>query len=125
MDIQQGFNRIGVAVSITFLILSVICVIIAGMNYLEYSNEVAIEQKRLSGASTKEKSETFFMLDGPEEKMKSLDAFRKLRYRSVEQSLDLAMMCIWAALSALVFWFLVGRAYIALSHRWRQPKAQA
>ena len=123
MDIQQGFNRIGIAVSITFLGLSVICFIIAGMNYLEYLNEIAIEYQRFFGASPEGQNDALLMLDSPEEKMKNWNTFKELRYRSVEQSLALAMMCIGAALIALIFWFLTGRAYVALASRRRQGKA--
>jgi len=121
MEIQQGFNRIGISVAIAFVGLSIISLIFAATNYIEYRSEIAIEYKKFFGIELEEQS-AFFLLHGPEEKMRHWNKFKEFRYRSVGESLQLSKMCLASSVIALLFWFLVGRAYVTLSHRLKLSK---
>jgi hypothetical protein len=120
MEIQQGFNRIGISVAIAFLGLAVVCLLVAGSNYIEYRQEIAAEYKKYFGDAG-EDDNALALLDGPEHRSKGWERLKDLRFRSVDQSLNLAVMCVVSGLLALIFWFAVGRAYVAASayHRRR------
>ncbi len=118
MEIQQGFNRIGLSVAIAFLGLAAVCLIVAASNYVEYRREIAVEYKKFFGQAA-DPASALALLDGPEHKLKSWERFKDLRFRSVGQSLNLAVMCIIASFIALVFWFAVGRIYVAMASRRR------
>jgi len=119
MDIQQGFNRIGFSVAIAFAGLSLVCLIAASANYLEYRHNVAIAYKKHFGKSPETESALSF-LNSAEENLKSWERFKGMRYRSVDRALVLAVMCIVAGVIALVFWMAVGRLYVELSKRRRR-----
>jgi len=115
MGIQQGFNRIGISVSLAFIGLSVICLLFAGSNYLEFRNEIAVEYERRYGQSQQDQL-SFSAFDAPEEKIRDWNRFKELRFRSVRQALKLSIMCVVSAIIALIFWFLVGQIYVLLSY---------
>ncbi len=114
MTIQQGFNRIGLAVAAAFVGLSLICAIAAATNYLEYRSEVAAAHQKFFGNNPDVKA-AIDLLKTPDERAESWNRFKQMRYRSVEQALNLALMCLLAGIIALVFWFAVGRAYVFVS----------
>jgi len=125
MEIQRGFTQLGVSVAVAFIGLSVVCLIFACTNYIEYRNEIAVEYKRFFGTAP-EGELSMASLNGPEEKMKNWNRLKEFRYRSVDQSLYLAVMCVASSLIALFFWFAVGWSYVAIEcwSKSRKPTAE-
>ena len=124
MGIQEGFNRIGISVALAFLGLSLICLMLAASNYLEYRSEIAVEyEKRYGKPLQDELSDP--VLDGGEKRMRDWNRFKELRFRSVGQALNLAIMCVVSAFIALIFWFLVGQIYTLLSYWVRLRKTKS
>lgn len=114
MNVRQGFNRIGVSVAIAFVALAAISLSIAGINYLEYRDEVAVEYgKRFGEASGPDRDRA--IIAEPGQSRRNWDTFRANRYRSVQQALDLAVMCIVAGAIALIFWAVVGWLSVVIS----------
>ena len=107
MTIRQGFNRLGVSVAIAFLGLAVVSLCFAGSNYLQYSSEVEQQlQKQMKGRATS---------PAAQEKIRAeviatpgWQRFAQARYRSVDQALDLAGLCVLAAIISVIFWNAVG-----------------
>ena len=109
MNVQQGFNRIGLTVATVFAFFAVVCLIVAGSNYVEYRSGIAAERERFFGQS---KAQATVFSDAPVQlpsnKQRSWDRFKANRFRSVEQSLDLAAMCLVSGIIAIIFWWSVG-----------------
>ena len=109
MNVQQGFNRIGLTVATVFAVFAGVCLIIAGSNYVDYRSEIATERQRIFGQST----DATPISDGapiqlPSNKQRSWERLKANRFRSVEQSLDLAAMCLVSGIVAIIFWWSVG-----------------
>lgn len=107
MTIRQGFNRLGVSVAIAFLGLAVVCLLSAGSNYLQYRSEIEHELQIRSAAeaSTLAKQAT---VRAQLVASNAWQRFARARYRSVDQALDLAGLCVLAAIISVFFWSAVG-----------------
>ncbi len=107
MTIRQGFNRLGVSVALVFLGLAFVCLCFGGSSYLQYRSEIAQELTRRAQASAGAGRSQ----DEVRAQIAASDAwirFARGRYRSVEQALDLAGMCLLASLISFLFWCGMG-----------------
>ena len=122
MEIQQGFNRIGVSVAIAFIGLSLVCLAIGGKNYLEYQHELAVAYPKFFGSTQRETS-ALALLNGPQDRIANWRRFQDLRFRPVDQALKLGVMCLLASIVSLLFWIAVGRIYVFVGARRRSASA--
>lgn len=107
MTIRQGFNRLGVSVAIAFLGLSLVCLCFAASNYLQYSSEIELELQRRTQSNTASSADLELVRAAV---MNTNDwlRFASGRYRSVDQALDLAALCVLASLLSFIFWNAIG-----------------
>lgn len=106
MNVQQGFNRIATSVAGAFLVLAAVCLFVAGLNYIEYRSEIATEYASRFGGDPDRIRQERFML--PHEKRKNWETFKTDRFRSVDRSLYLSVICLIAALVSAIFWWSIG-----------------
>ncbi len=111
MTIRQGFNRLGVSVAIAFLGLAVVCLLSAGTNYAQYRSEIAQELQIRTDAQSRNSDEVAAIRS---QITNSADwaRFTTGRYRSVEQALDLAGLCVLAAIISFFFWGAIGWLFV-------------
>ena len=107
MTIRQGFNRLGVSVAIAFLGLSVVCLLAAGSNYLQYSSEIEQELTKQAKARATPTSD-INTIRAKVVATNGWQRFTQARYRSVDQALDLSGLCVLAAIISVLFWYAIG-----------------
>ena len=120
MTIRQGFNRLGISVAIAFLGLAVVCLCFAGSNYLQYRSEIARElQQRMQSPAALSGAASPRNVAEVRAKLISSSGWLRFangRYRSVDQALDLAGLCVLAAIVSFFFWNAIGWFFV-----WLEP----
>ncbi|MEM9358480.1 MAG: hypothetical protein AAGB04_20020 [Pseudomonadota bacterium] len=113
MTIRQGFNRLGVSVAIAFMGLAVVCLLSAGANYVQYRSEIAYELQLRVVAQSKSPANVA-AIQSQITNSPDWARFTTGRYRSVEQALDLAGLCVVAAIVSFIFWSAIGWIFVRL-----------
>ena len=112
-------------VAMVFAICAVVCLFVAGSNYVDYRSGIAAEHERRFGQKTNPATQTGSATPVrlPTDERRNWERFKANRFRSVEQSLDLAAMCLVSGMVALVFWWSIGWLSVLMRSETRQRQS--
>ncbi|MGI9422007.1 MAG: hypothetical protein ACR2PA_02360 [Hyphomicrobiaceae bacterium] len=108
MTLREGFNRLGISVALTFVVLAVVCIGAAGSNYVNYRSELVRELERRS------QDRAVMAVDAEVRRQAVRNSpewtnLTTVRFKSVRQSLQLSGLCVIASVLSLLFWCGIGK----------------